>query len=206
MGEIEDSPVNLNDGESKTVILKRDPSKDGNVFGGSYPLYFYYFTTSGSSTLTLQKDPSLKDMSYFIQGDIRVSGNSHLIMNLNSTKGNGLLRLEGAAMTLSSSTVDINDVNKIFINSSVGIQVNNGSTLNINNVDSLINVSSTSASASIYNNNSTLYIEADVYNYDKNSLEGGGNFTQISNNAKTTIGVLFIILVLIVVSKAEKKP
>ena len=66
MGEIEDSPVNLNDGESKTVILKRDPSKDGNVFGGSYPLYFYYFTTSGTSTLTLQKDPSLNtDMSYY---------------------------------------------------------------------------------------------------------------------------------------------
>lgn len=41
--------------------------------------------------------------------------------------------------------------------------------------------------ASISNDNSTLYIEADVYNYNKNSLEGGGNFTQISNNAKTTI-------------------
>uniref|UniRef100_UPI00255BFB7C hypothetical protein n=1 Tax=Campylobacter avium TaxID=522485 RepID=UPI00255BFB7C len=40
---------------------------------------------------------------------------------------------------------------------------------------------------SILNNNSTLHIDADVYNYDKNSLEGGGNFTQISNNAKTTI-------------------
>ena len=65
VGKIEDSPVNLNDGESTTVILKRDPNKDGNVFGGSYPLYFYYFTTSGSSTLILQKDPSLKDMSYY---------------------------------------------------------------------------------------------------------------------------------------------
>ena len=41
--------------------------------------------------------------------------------------------------------------------------------------------------ASISNDNYTLYIEEDVYNYDKNSLEGGGNFTQISNNAETTI-------------------
>ncbi|WP_273404820.1 hypothetical protein [Campylobacter avium] len=63
-GEIEED-VRLNDGDNEKVILKRDPSKDGNVFGGSYPLYFYYFTTSGSSTLTLQKDPSLKDMSYY---------------------------------------------------------------------------------------------------------------------------------------------
>ena len=109
-------------------------------------------------------------------------------MNLDSTKGNGLLRLEGAAMTLSSSTVDINDVNKIFINSSVGIQVNNGSTLNINSVDYLINQSVKDTNQpTISNFESTIYIEADVYNYDKNSLEGGGNFTQISNNAETTI-------------------
>ena len=133
MGEIEDSPVNLNDGESKTVILKRDPSKDGNVFGGSYPLYFYYFTTSGSSTLTLQKDPSLNtDMSYFIQGDIRVSGNSHLIMNLNSTGSKGLFKLDGGAIKVYNSSLEINDVNNFVIDTTQGgggITVSNGSTL-----------------------------------------------------------------------------
>ena len=130
MGEIEDSPVNLNDGESKTVILKRDPSKDGNVFGGSYPLYFYYFTTSGSSTLTLQKDPSLKDMSYFIQGNMQVSGNSHLIMNLNSTGGYGLFQLNGG-ITADGSTIEINNVNTFVVDAMLGngIQVTNGGTL-----------------------------------------------------------------------------
>uniref|UniRef100_UPI00255B881A hypothetical protein n=1 Tax=Campylobacter avium TaxID=522485 RepID=UPI00255B881A len=85
MGEIEDSPVNLNDGESKTVILKRDPSTDtANLFANR--VNFEYTTSSGSSTLTLQKDPNLNtDMSYFIQGNMQVSRNSHLIMNLNST-------------------------------------------------------------------------------------------------------------------------
>ena len=92
-GKIEDERVELQDGESPTVILKRDPSKDGNVFGGSYSLYFYYFTTSGSSTLTLQKDPSLKDMSYYIESLITVNPGSHLIMDLNSIEGKGLFKL-----------------------------------------------------------------------------------------------------------------
>lgn len=209
MGEIEDSPVNLNDGESKTVILKRDPSTDtANLFANR--VNFEYTTSSGTSTLILEKDPDLNaDMTYYIHGSVSVKSGSHLIMNLNSTEGQGLFRVDNrGVITADGSTIEINNVNTFVVDAMLGngIQVTNGSTLNINNVDSLINVSSTSASASIYNNNSTLYIEADVYNYDKNSLEGGGNFTQISNNAKTTIGVLFIILVLIVVSKAEKKP
>ena len=188
MGKIEED-VRLNDGDNEKVILKRDPSKDGNVFGGSYPLYFYYFTTSGSSKLTLEKDPNLNtDMTYYIHGSVSVNPGSHLIMNLDSTKGNGLLRLEGAAMTLSSSTVDINDVNKIFINSSVGIQVNNGSTLNINNVDYLINQSVKDTNQpTISNFESTIYIDADVYNYDKDTSTGGGYFRQTGENAETTI-------------------
>ena len=110
-------------------------------------------------------------------------------MDLNSIEGKGLFKLyNSGGIIVSGSTVDINDVNKIFINSSVGIQVNNGSTLNINNVDYLINQSVKDTNQqTISNFESTIYIDADVYNYDKNSLEGGGNFTQISNNAKTTI-------------------
>ncbi|WP_273337216.1 hypothetical protein, partial [Campylobacter avium] len=138
MGEIEDSPVNLNDGDKETVILKKDPTALGNDFKNEAD--FEYTTTSGSSTLTLQKDPSLKDMSYFIQGDIRVSGNSHLIMNLNSTKGQGLFRLDGAIRAY-GSIIEINDVNTFDIQAGGSITVENGGTLNINNVDILTNQS-----------------------------------------------------------------
>ena len=62
-GEIEED-VRLNDGDNEKVILKRDPSTDtANLFANR--VNFEYTTTSGSSTLTLQKDPSLKDMSYY---------------------------------------------------------------------------------------------------------------------------------------------
>ena len=91
-GEIEED-VRLNDGDNEKVILKRDPSTDtANLFANR--ANFEYTTTSGSSTLTLQKDPNTlpdkfgsTDMVYDISGDMRVSGNSHLIMNLNSTGG-----------------------------------------------------------------------------------------------------------------------
>ena len=143
MGEIEED-VRLNDGDNEKVILKRDPSKDGNVFGGSYPLYFYYFTTSGSSTLTLQKDPSLKDMSYYIESLITVNPGSHLIMNLDSIGGQGLFGVYGGSILADGSTVEIN------------------------NVDVLINKDNT-FSATIKNLDSTLYIDAEeaivqVYN------------------------------------------
>ena len=181
----------MNGGESPTVILKRDPNKDGNVFGGSYPLYFYYFTTSGSSTLTLQKDSNLADMSYYIESVIQVYSGSHLIMNLDSIGGQGLFGVYGGSILADGSTVEINNVNNFVIDKkgmmSGELKVTKGSTLKINNVDSLINVSSTSASASIYNNNSTLYIDADVYNYDKDTSTGGGYFRQTGENAKTTI-------------------
>ena len=67
-GEIEeDEDVVLNNQESKTVILKRKPDEEGNIFKqqeGSRGL-IYRTSDGGSSTLTLQKDPSLKDMSYY---------------------------------------------------------------------------------------------------------------------------------------------
>ena len=215
MGKIEDSTSDLKPGDDVTVILKRDPSKDGNIFGQGSNVDFTYSGRSGTAKLALQKDPSTfsssqgSDMSYYIEGTIKAEVMGNLIMNLNSTGGKGLLKLYGGYIQINQrTTAEINNINKIVIDatSKGGIEVLDGSTLNINNVDSLINVSSTSASASIYNNNSTLYIDADVYNYDKNSLEGGGNFTQISNNAETTIGVLFIMLVLKVVLEAGRMP
>ena len=129
-------------------------------------------------------------------------------MNLNSRDGGGLFSLTGVLKVESGANVEIKNINNFVINGLQGayISVQKGSTLNINNVDSLINVSSTSASASIYNNNSTLYIDADVYNYDKDTSTGGGYFRQTGENAKTTIGVLFIMLVLKVVLEAGRMP
>ena len=110
-------------------------------------------------------------------------------MDLNSIEGKGLFKLyNSGGIIVSGSTVDINDVNKIFINSSVGIQINNGSTLNINNVDYLINQSVKDTNQpTISNFESTIYIDADVYNYDKDTSTGGGYFRQTGENAETTI-------------------
>ena len=190
-GEIEED-VRLNDGDNEKVILKRDPSKDGNVFGGSYPLYFYYFTTSGSSTLTLQKDPSLKDMSYYIESLITVNPGSHLIMNLDSIGGQGLFKLyNSGGIIVSGSTVDINNVNTFIVDVGSGrsVTVEDGGTLNINNVDNLINISSDTGAMGIQNLNSTLHINADVYNYNKDTTQGAGYFRQTGENA--TIGGSF---------------
>ena len=193
--EIEED-VRLNDGDNEKVILKRDPSKDGNIFGQGSNVDFTYSGRSGTAKLALQKDPSTfsssqgSDMSYYIEGTIKAEVMGNLIMNLNSTGGKGLLKLYGGYIQINQrTTAEINNINKIVIDatSKGGIEVLDGSTLNINNVDSLINVSSTSASASIYNNNSTLYIDADVYNYDKDTSTGGGYFRQTGENAKTTI-------------------
>lgn len=41
--------------------------------------------------------------------------------------------------------------------------------------------------ASISNYNSTLYIDADVYNYNKDTTQGAGYISQSGENAKTTI-------------------
>ena len=189
-GEIEED-VRLNDGDNEKVILKRDPSKDGNVFGGS-SLYFNYSTTSGSSTLTLQKDPSLKDMSYYIESLITVNPGSHLIMNLDSIGGQGLFKLyNSGGIIVSGSTVDINNVNTFIVDVGSGrsVTVEDGGTLNINNVDNLINISSDTGAMGIQNLNSTLHINADVYNYNKDTTQGAGYFRQTGENA--TIGGSF---------------
>ncbi|WP_094752847.1 hypothetical protein [Campylobacter avium] len=127
-------------------------------------------------------------------------------MDLNSIEGKGLFKLyNSGGIIVSGSTVDINNVNTFIVDVGSGrsVTVEDGGTLNINNVDSLINVSSTSDSASIYNNNSTIYIDADVYNYNKDTTQGAGYLLQTGENAKTTIGVLFIMLVLRVIMEVE---
>ncbi|WP_273404877.1 hypothetical protein, partial [Campylobacter avium] len=110
-------------------------------------------------------------------------------MNLDSRDGGGLFSLTGVLKVESGANVEIKNINNFVINGLQGayISVQKGGTLKINNVDSLINISSDTGAMGIQNLNSTICIDADVYNYDKNSLEGGGNFTQISNNAETTI-------------------
>ena len=68
--EIEED-VRLNDGDNEKVILKRDPSKDGNIFGQGSNVDFTYSGRSGTAKLALQKDPSTfsssqgSDMSYY---------------------------------------------------------------------------------------------------------------------------------------------
>ncbi|WP_273336810.1 hypothetical protein, partial [Campylobacter avium] len=151
-GYIEENSANLNNGENTTIILKRNPNiqlNRGNNFGLGYKTNFTYSTQSGTSKLILQKDPSTPssaqgtDMAYYIEGNILVNERSHLVMNLDSKKGQGLFRLEGGTITANASTIDINNVNTIVINAikSGGIVVQNGGTLNINNVDILTNQS-----------------------------------------------------------------
>ena len=200
-GYIEENSANLNNGENTTIILKRNPNiqlNRGNNFGLGYKTNFTYSTQSGTSKLILQKDPSTPssaqgtDMAYYIEGNILVNERSHLVMNLDSKKGQGLFRLEGGTITANASTIDINNVNTIVINAikSGGIVVQNGGTLNINNVDILTNQSNANNAASIRNDNSTLYINANVYSYNKQSSlstpgTNGGYFLQ--NGGQTTI-------------------
>ena len=94
-------------------------------------------------------------------------------MDLNSIEGKGLFKLyNSGGITADGSTIEIKDVNTFDIQPGGSIQVENGGTLNINNVDSLINVSSDTGAMGIQNLNSTLYIDADVYNYDKDTSTG----------------------------------
>ncbi|WP_286005773.1 hypothetical protein [Campylobacter avium] len=128
VGEIEDRPVNLNDGDKETVILKKDPTALGNDFKNEAD--FEYTTTSGSSTLTLQKDPNTlpdklgsTDMVYDISGDMQVSGNSHLIMNLDSRDGGGLFSLTGVLKVESGANVEIKNINNFVINGLQGAYI-----------------------------------------------------------------------------------
>ena len=110
-------------------------------------------------------------------------------MDLNSIEGKGLFKLyNSGGIIVSGSTVDINNVNTFIVDVGSGrsVTVEDGGTLKINNVDTVMSKSSGNA-FSILNNNSTLYIDADVYNYNKDTSTGGGYFRQISNNAETTI-------------------
>lgn len=138
MAKIEDSSVTLNNGDEETVILKKDPSKGGNIFGQGQRQNFDYLTTYGSSKLILEKDPNTlsssqgSDMSYYIEGDIFINPGSHLIMNLDSTGSKGLFKLDGGAIKVYNSSLEINDVNNFVIDTTQGgggITVSNGSTL-----------------------------------------------------------------------------
>ncbi|ASQ29723.1 hypothetical protein CAV_1567 [Campylobacter avium LMG 24591] len=138
MGEIEDSTSDLKPGDDVTVILKRDPSKDGNIFGQGSNVDFTYSGRSGTAKLALQKDPSTfsssqgSDMSYYIEGDIFINPGSQLIMNLDSTGSKGLFKLDEGAIKVYNSSLEINDVNNFVIDTTQGgggITVSNGSTL-----------------------------------------------------------------------------
>ncbi|WP_286006129.1 hypothetical protein, partial [Campylobacter avium] len=84
-------------------------------------------------------------------------------MNLDSIGGQGLFGVYGGSILADGSTVEIN------------------------NVDTLINKDNT-FSASIKNLNSTLYIDAEYfYNYDKENSRGGGRLEHNGENAQTTI-------------------
>ena len=121
-----------------TIPLKKDPSKEGNIFGQGQRQNFDYLTTYGSSKLILEKDPNTlsssqgSDMSYYIEGDIFINPGSHLIMNLDSTGSKGLFKLDGGAIKVYNSSLEINDVNNFVIDTTQGgggITVSNGSTL-----------------------------------------------------------------------------
>ena len=71
-------------------------------------------------------------MSYYIEGDIFINPGSHLIMNLDSTGSKGLFKLDGGAIKVYNSSLEINDVNNFVIDTTQGgggITVSNGSTL-----------------------------------------------------------------------------
>ena len=200
-GRIEESVANLNDGENLKIILKRDhnfPLNRGNNFNNGITQNFTYSTQSGSSSLTLQKDPNTPassqgtDMSYYLSGNIIVNERSHLIMNLDSTKGSGLFRLENGSIRANASVIDINNINNFVINAikAGGLVVENSGSININNVGILMNQSSANDVASIRNENSTLYIDADVYSYNRQSslyTPGANGGYLLQNGGKTTI-------------------
>ena len=90
-GRNKESSAVLSGGASQTVILKRDSSLP-NSRGNNFKLYDFIYSTSGtgSSSLTLQKDPNMpststkRDMQLYVKGTVEARSNSHLTLQLDS--------------------------------------------------------------------------------------------------------------------------
>lgn len=184
-GYIEERTATLNDQENVKVILKRDPSiptNRGNNFGYLKSTNLTYSTSSGSSTLTLEADPSIKDMMYYNENGstITVNKNSTLIMNLNTNNGfiiKGSLNVNGGTLNLNNITYLDNQAGNII--------VQNGGTLNINNV-SLFRSTARGNTPSIRNNGATLNINTSLHNNNTQSYGDPQNAGYILQDSGST--------------------
>ncbi|WP_394951400.1 autotransporter domain-containing protein [uncultured Helicobacter sp.] len=199
IGHMQDSSATLSNGQSHTITLKRDPSfgtNRGNNFGYQGSTSFDYHTSSGSSTIILQKDPNTSstsvgsDMQYYHHrgNAINVYSGSNLIMNLNSTGSNGGFILNGGVINANGGRIEINNINTLSFTDGGQLIVQNGGEVEISGVTRFI-IDTQGNAPSILNNNGTLTIKADVYNYPKQtygSNTDGGYIQQIGGNTTIT--------------------
>ncbi len=143
-GRNKESSAVLSGGASQTVILKRDSSLPTSR-GNNFKLYDFIYSTSGtgSSSLTLQKDPNMpststkRDMQLYVKGTVEARSNSHLTLQLDSKGIDGGLLIHGGSLYANGGTITIKSVKIISVADTSGgqIRIGNSGKVEISDVD-----------------------------------------------------------------------